>query len=584
MSNSMRCTRVRKSDKITKGHMHVSTHRTKKDSKIEPIAPYKLNCKWRNMQNVEIINFNHPEFPIITEDVSNTVLLYITHSLTKISKNNFASWTNLMTLDLSCNHITTIYSSSFNGLSKLEKLDLSHNKIKSLPDGTFDELHNLKDLILTNNKLKGFPPKIFDKLTSLKTLELNSNPLRKIQKNIFNCLTSLKSLNIAYTKTHTLPDHIFGSLFYLRRLHLGGNKLTSLPIEIFAYLPILDQLYINNNQLSELPWNIFSPLTQLTKLSIANNQIANLPEKIFASLTNLHTLYMHCNQLTNLPENIFASLTNLRELDASYNLLTSLSENIFTPLTNLQGLYINANKLTSLSENICTPLTNLEKLYIHVNKLTSLPASILGCRRLTLFHCYDNELTLDIRFERFIQRIRNYKNHGIFNDGQNIHASSIQTSTKESINALFKDTFTTTKDEIVKECLTWEISYLPHFLTYLDDKEVHSTLLVSFYDVFVKVFGRIMSHPNKMDIIHRLDEELKESECKCFTGRLTRLVNCLVGFYDDIVIGISNSERIGSIILSTLAGEEMNDDLKKICIDKLKAIDISDEEITKWLA
>jgi hypothetical protein len=225
----------------------------------------------------------------------------------------------------------------------------------------------------------------------------------------------------------------------------------------------------------------------------------------------------------------------------------------------------------------------LRELKIQRNKLTSLPLSILDCRRLTTFIHYGMELTLDIRIQRFIDRMQNYNNHGIFTDGQNIHASSIQTSTKQSINALFKDPFDCSKDDIVKECLSWSISCLPDLLTYLDDTDVHSTLFVSFYDVFVKVFGRIMSHPNKTDIIHRLNEELQESECKCFTGRLTRLVNCLVGFYDDIVIGISNSERISAIILSTLDGKEMTDELKKICVDKLKAIDIADEEIEKWL-
>jgi len=48
--------------------------------------------------------------------------------------------------------------------------------------------------------------------------------------------------------------------------------------------------------------------------------------------------------------------------------------------------------------------------------------------------------------------------------------------------------------------------------------------------------------------------------CNYITGRLTRLVNCLVGFYDDIVIGISNGERISTIILFVLNGEEMNDE------------------------
>jgi hypothetical protein len=137
---------------------------------------------------------------------------------------------------------------------------------------------------------------------------------------------------------------------------------------------------------------------------------------------------------------------------------------------------------------------------------------------------------------------------------------------------------------MIKECITWDTPCLPDLLTYLDDTDVHSTLLVSFYDVFVKVFGRIISHPNKLDIIHRLNEELKGSECKCFTGRLTRLVNYLVGFYDDIVIGISDSERISAIILSTLDGREMDDELKKIYVDKLKTIDITDEEIAKWVS
>jgi hypothetical protein len=57
-----------------------------------------------------------------------------------------------------------------------------------------------------------------------------------------------------------------------------------------------------------------------------------------------------------------------------------------------------------------------------------------------------------------------------------------------------------------------------------------------------------------------------------------------VGFYDDIVISISDSERISAIILSTLDGREMTEELKKICVDKLKAIDIADDEIEKWLS
>ena len=42
---------------------------------------------------------------------------------------------------------------------------------------------------------------------------------------------------------------------------------------------------------------------------------------------------------------------------------------------------------------------------------------------------------------------------------------------------------------------------------------------------------------------------MTDSVCKCFTGRISRLVNVLNGFYDDIVIKIGDNEQIGNIIV-----------------------------------
>ena len=38
-----------------------------------------------------------------------------------------------------------------------------------------------------------------------------------------------------------------------------------------------------------------------------------------------------------------------------------------------------------------------------------------------------------------------------------------------------------------------------------------------------------------------------DSECKCFTERLTRLVNCLVGFEEDIIMEIDENEQMSNI-------------------------------------
>ena len=46
-----------------------------------------------------------------------------------------------------------------------------------------------------------------------------------------------------------------------------------------------------------------------------------------------------------------------------------------------------------------------------------------------------------------------------------------------------------------------------------------------------------------------LNIEMLDSECKCFTGRITRLVNCLNGLSDLVKINISDNQQIENIII-----------------------------------
>jgi len=41
---------------------------------------------------------------------------------------------------------------------------------------------------------------------------------------------------------------------------------------------------------------------------------------------------------------------------------------------------------------------------------------------------------------------------------------------------------------------------------------------------------------------------MNNAECKCFTGRISRLVNCLSGYTNKVSIQISDAEQIGNII------------------------------------
>jgi len=115
-----------------------------------------------------------------------------------------------------------------------------------------------------------------------------------------------------------------------------------------------------------------------------------------------------------------------------------------------------------------------------------------------------------------------------------------------SIEYLIKDKPTISldqmKQEIEKECISSEL-----ILTYCKEQSVHSILNVTFEEVLNSVWCKIRDNINKEEIIKILNIEILDSECKCFTGRLTRLVNCLNGFDDNVSIQISDNEQMSNI-------------------------------------
>ena len=64
------------------------------------------------------------------------------------------------------------------------------------------------------------------------------------------------------------------------------------------------------------------------------------------------------------------------------------------------------------------------------------------------------------------------------------------------------------------------------------------------------VINRIESQPDdhKDEIKNILNIEMNESVCKCFTGRISRLVNCLAGFDPLVSIQIADNEQIANVI------------------------------------
>jgi len=232
--------------------------------------------------------------------------------------------------------------------------------------------------------------------------------------------------------------------------------------------------------------------------------------------------------------------------------------------------------------------SSIQELYLPNNKILELPLSLLELRRINIFYYLNNPIeNINPLVERWLQRLnrRVNDNNKVYSDGQNIHNSTIQKSFRESLGNLLKDKNILTLDECKKhviECNELEEQVKRELLNYCDDETEHSVYLVKFEEVFQYVISRIVKHSDSNEMFKILNEEIKDTICKCFTGRMTRLVNVLNGFYDDIKIQIGSNEQISNIII-ILKEKYEGDELVKQVRLAMEEREYDEVTIEEWL-
>jgi hypothetical protein len=170
-----------------------------------------------------------------------------------------------------------------------------------------------------------------------------------------------------------------------------------------------------------------------------------------------------------------------------------------------------------------------------------------------------------------------------------VHNHSIQESIRESIqnilkikptiknlnNLILNDNILTTK---TKEIL----------MEYLEDTSVHTILNITFEELLLYVFNRIQINKHKDEIKRILNSEMHESVRKCFTGRISRLINCLNGFDELVNIKIAGNEQISQIIsaIQNKLNKEGNYNIelhREQVFDSLKDLDYDNDIINEWV-
>lgn len=294
--------------------------------------------------------------------------------------------------------------------------------------------------------------------------------------------------------------------------------------------------------------NNISSYVNLQNISLIDCHISYIPD-FFYNLTKIKNINLNKNNIKYISTNI-KNLKNLDSLYLSSNYLEYLPEEIGY-CHNIKNLCISNNNLKELPKSIGN-LKKLEFFYIDGNDLISFPSEIINCDKLLyiLFLPQNKCFKLHTHILRFINRYSSsVKNdYIIYNNKENIHTSSIQESFKKSLINLMND-------KIDKEIIF--INYIDTSLKQfvidcINDKTLITSVYLTYEDVFKHVLNRIINSTNKNQLLKRVHEEIKESVNLCFIGKVTRLVNSLSGFFDDIYIGISENEQIENIIISSL--------------------------------
>jgi len=392
------------------------------------------------------------------------------------------------------------------------------------------QLPNYNDIVYincSNNNLTELPPLP----TSLQKLFCHNNFITELPPIL---PTSLQILYCYNNKLTELPPNLPNSL---QILHCYDNKLTELPT-ILPYS--LQKLHCYDNNLTELPTTL---PPSLQKLYCNNNKLTELPPTLPPSL---QILYCHYNKLTELPPTL---PTSLQRLYCGNNKLTELPP-ILPP--SLQILYCGNNKLTELPPTLPP---SLQKLYCYCNKLTALPTNLHEYRNLTQCGYDDNEIEyIPPHITRFLNRLRNRNDNvvKVYDDGQNVHNHQIQESIRNSIYAIMKEKPSITTDEMCSELvssvvLTEKTKRL--LMEYCEDTCVHSVIGITFKELLLAVWNIVIIHKDCDDILGIMNTEMDDADCKCFTGKMSRLINCLNGYDSRVAITMADNDQIGNIII-----------------------------------
>ncbi|ROT76543.1 Toll protein [Penaeus vannamei] len=269
------------------------------------------------------------------------------------------SLTNLQTLQLVDNNITSFPPALLTNTPKLEFFRFIGNRVGSLPHTMFASTPNLVMADLGNNELTSVPEDLFANLTKLLNyIERLQLPSPKTSLTYLN----LGSNNISFSDTGAqfIPyDFPLSNQLELQHIFLDNNRINHIPTPLNNLFVDLKTVDLSGNLISYLEFLSIHFVSDGVKLNLKNNQIKaiNLHMKEIPMPTkDMYQLKTNYSVTLNLMNNSLANFdgldhpfyTRLANLTIPYNKISHINESDLPG--NLKVLDVRGNNLTFLSD------------------------------------------------------------------------------------------------------------------------------------------------------------------------------------------------------------------------------------------
>ncbi|XP_064638380.1 leucine-rich repeat-containing G-protein coupled receptor 4-like [Lineus longissimus] len=235
-----------------------------------------INCIGRGLTTM-------PDFSEVDRNASIQSINLMDNKLTRIPNSTFDDL-SVFSVIMDNNPIEDISPFAFKGVKDLATLSLSNCTLTSCPVLKSADMTNLTSLTLSANKITTIADDVFADPPPLKLLSLRGNQLKlgNLSENTFARLGStLERIDLSGAGLAEIPQKLFAPLQKLRVIKLQDNMLGSvdaLAAAKYSGEKILKKSSYNfkNNQLNSISPKVFLNRPTPTTIDVSNNNLTTL--------------------------------------------------------------------------------------------------------------------------------------------------------------------------------------------------------------------------------------------------------------------------------------------------------------------